>query len=534
MLANRKDGVLSARVVRPAVTVAAASTDVETSETALKDADGKDISGAGIRRRFLEFYESRGHARLPSSSLVPEDPTVLLTIAGMLQFKPVFMGQEERKVPCATTTQKCVRTNDIENVGVTARHHTFFEMLGNFSFGDYFKKEAIQWAWELATKEYGLDASRVWVSVFREDDEAYNIWKDVVGVPEERIKRMDEADNYWAAGPTGPCGPCSELYWDFHPERGTGPECDLDDDSRFIEFYNLVFMEFSRSADGTVSPLARKNIDTGMGLERMAQILQEKPNNYETDLIRPIIDKAASMAGMTYDGATDAEKLKLKVIGDHVRAVSYLIADGDGGDAILIDPVLEMVDRDLRLCEELGVTLKYVLNTHCHADHITGSGLIKKKMPSVKSVIAEASGAKADVKVKHGDRVSFGDLHVEVRATPGHTAGCVSYVFDDKVFTGDALLIRGCGRTDFQEGSSETLYDAEHSRIFTLPDDTVVYPAHDYKGHRSSTVGEEKRLNPRLSKSKPEFVDIMNKLELSYPKKIDEALPANMVCGIQD
>ena len=328
MLANRKDGVLSARVVRPAVTVAAASTDVETSETALKDADGKDISGAGIRRRFLEFYESRGHARLPSSSLVPEDPTVLLTIAGMLQFKPVFMGQEERKVPCATTTQKCVRTNDIENVGVTARHHTFFEMLGNFSFGDYFKKEAIQWAWELATKEYGLDASRVWVSVFREDDEAYNIWKDVVGVPEERIKRMDEADNYWAAGPTGPCGPCSELYWDFHPERGTGPECDLDDDSRFIEFYNLVFMEFSRAADGTTTPLARKNIDTGMGLERMAQILQDKPNNYETDLIRPIIDKAASMAGMTYASASDAEKLKLKVIGDHVRAVSYLISDG--------------------------------------------------------------------------------------------------------------------------------------------------------------------------------------------------------------
>ena len=213
---------------------------------------------------------------------------------------------------------------------------------------------------------------------------------------------------------------------------------------------------------------------------------------------------------------------------------TYLIADGDGGEAILIDPVLEMVDRDLRLCEELGVTLRYVLNTHCHADHITGSGAIKQKMPSVRSVIAEASGARADVKVSHGDRVSFGDLHVEVRATPGHTAGCVSYVFDDKVFTGDALLIRGCGRTDFQEGSSDQLYDAVHAQIFSLPEDTVVYPAHDYKGHRSSTVGEEKRLNPRLSKSKPEFVDIMNKLELSYPKKIDVALPANMVCGIQD
>ena len=160
------------------------------------------------------------------------------------RFKNIFTGLESRDYQRAVTSQKCVRAggkhNDLENVGYTARHHTFFEMLGNFSFGDYFKKEAIQWAWELATKEYGLDASRIWVSVFREDDEAYNIWKDVVGVPEERVKRMDEADNYWAAGPTGPCGPCSELYWDFHPERGTGPECDLDDDSRFIEFYNLV------------------------------------------------------------------------------------------------------------------------------------------------------------------------------------------------------------------------------------------------------------------------------------------------------
>lgn len=213
---------------------------------------------------------------------------------------------------------------------------------------------------------------------------------------------------------------------------------------------------------------------------------------------------------------------------------TYLIADGPGGDAILIDPVLEMVDRDLKLIDELGVNLKYCLNTHCHADHITGSGVIKGKMPGVKSVIAAASGAVSDVKVKHGDRVEFGDLYVEVRATPGHTNGCVSYVFDDKVFTGDALLIRGCGRTDFQEGSSEGLYDVVHQQIFSLPDDTIVYPAHDYKGHRSSTVGEEKRLNPRLSKTKAEFVDIMNKLELSYPKKIDVALPANMVCGIQD
>jgi alanyl-tRNA synthetase len=355
VLAHRKEGVVTARVVRPAVTVAAASTETAEAKVDLKDAAGKDISGSGIRRRFLEFYESRGHARLPSSSLVPEDPTVLLTIAGMLQFKPVFMGQEERKVPCATTTQKCVRTNDIENVGVTQRHHTFFEMLGNFSFGDYFKKEAIQWAWELATVEYGLDKSRVWVSVFREDDEAYAIWRDVVGVPEERIKRMDEADNFWAAGPTGPCGPCSELYWDFHPERGV-EGADLDDDSRFIEFYNLVFMEMSRDANGETTPLAKKNIDTGMGLERMAQILQGKPNNYETDLIRPIIDKAADMAGISYDDADDAAKLKLKVIGDHTRAVAYLIADGvlpsNVGRGYIVRRLLRRVVRCGRL---LGV-----------------------------------------------------------------------------------------------------------------------------------------------------------------------------------
>ena len=213
---------------------------------------------------------------------------------------------------------------------------------------------------------------------------------------------------------------------------------------------------------------------------------------------------------------------------------TYLIADGASRDAVLIDPVLEMVDRDLALVDELGVRLKYVINTHCHADHVTGSGLIKARRPEVKSVIATASGANADVKIAHGDRVEFGSLFLETRATPGHTEGCLSYVFDDKVFTGDALLIRGCGRTDFQGGSSDTLYDSVRDQIFSLPDETVVYPAHDYKGHRSSTVGEEKTHNPRLGKGKDEFVEIMANLELAYPKKIDVALPRNMVCGIQD
>jgi len=209
---------------------------------------------------------------------------------------------------------------------------------------------------------------------------------------------------------------------------------------------------------------------------------------------------------------------------------TYLLADG--GEAVLIDPVLEQVDRDLQLVAELGVTLKYAINTHCHADHVTGTGQIKERAPSVKSIISAASGAAADLKISHGDRVEFGKLALEVRATPGHTNGCVSYVLDNMVFTGDALLVRGCGRTDFQGGSSEVLYDSVHSQIFSLPDATVVYPAHDYKGHTSSTVGEEKRLNPRLTKSKAEFVQIMAELGLPYPKKFDEALPKNMKCGL--
>lgn len=235
--------------------------------------------------------------------------------------------QVPRAVPRATTSQKCVRTNDIENVGVTKRHHTFFEMLGNFSFGDYFKRDAIKWAWQLATEEFGLAPERVWVSVFNQDDEAYDIWRNEIGVPAERIQRLGEKDNFWAAGPTGPCGPCSELYYDFHPEKGPAGAT-VEDDDRFIEFYNLVFMEFSRGADGKLTPLANKNIDTGMGLERMAQILQRVPNNYETDLIFPIIEKAAQLAKVEYGKADEATRTRLKVIGDHTRAVVYLISDG--------------------------------------------------------------------------------------------------------------------------------------------------------------------------------------------------------------
>jgi alanyl-tRNA synthetase len=298
---------------------------------------------------------------MASASLIPEDPTVLLTIAGMLPFKPVFLGQQERPAPRATSSQKCIRTNDIENVGRTARHHTFFEMLGNFSFGDYFKQQAIEWAWQLSTQVYGVDPKHLVVSVFREDDEAEQIWRDVVGVNPKRIIRMDEADNFWASGPTGPCGPCSEIYYDFKPELGDDG-IDLEDDDRFIEFYNLVFMQYNRDAEGSLSPLANRNIDTGLGLERMAQILQRVPNNYETDLIFPLIKAAADLAGVDYHQLDDARQTSLKVIGDHSRAVTQLICDGvtasNLGRGYILRRLLRRVVRHGRL---LGIDQPFLV-----------------------------------------------------------------------------------------------------------------------------------------------------------------------------
>tara|TARA_Y100001968_G_scaffold316995_1_gene345477 strand:- start:863 stop:3526 length:2664 start_codon:yes stop_codon:yes gene_type:complete len=287
----------------------------------------RPASGAEIRSAFLKFYSEKSHKIIPSASLIPEDPTVLLTIAGMLPFKPVFLGKAKPPAPRATSSQKCIRTNDIENVGLTARHHTFFEMLGNFSFGDYFKTEAIEWAWELITDIYNLDPQNLIISVFREDDEAEEIWRNVVGVAPEKIIRMDEADNFWSSGSTGPCGPCSEIYYDFKPELGI-VNIDLEDDTRFIEFYNLVFMQYNRDSNGTLIPLENCNIDTGMGLERMAQILQGVPNNYETDLIFPLIKKIALLVNLDYKKIDNKKKISLKIIADHSRAVTQLISDG--------------------------------------------------------------------------------------------------------------------------------------------------------------------------------------------------------------
>jgi len=338
----------------------------------------RPLSGTQIRQRFLDFYAKKDHQILPSSSLVPEDPTVLLTIAGMLPFKPIFLGQRSPDFPRATTSQKCIRTNDIENVGRTARHHTFFEMLGSFSFGDYFKEQAITWAWELATVEFGLPPEHLAVSVFEDDEEAYGLWRDQIGVSEARIQRLGEADNFWVSGPTGPCGPCSEIYYDFHPEQGDGT-IDLEDDRRFIEFYNLVFMEYSRDLAQTLTPLQHKSIDTGMGLERMAQILQGVPNNYETDLIFPIVDTAAGIAGINYGQSGEAAQVSLKVIGDHVRAVIHMIADGitasNLGRGYVLRRLIRRVVRHGRL---LGIERPFII-------------------PVAETAIALAAGAYPDV-----------------------------------------------------------------------------------------------------------------------------------------
>lgn len=324
------------------------------------------LSGNDIRQLFLDFYTQRGHQPLPSASLVPEDPTVLLTIAGMLPFKPIFLGQRTPEFKRATTSQKCIRTNDIENVGRTKRHHTFFEMLGNFSFGDYFKAQAIAWGWELSTQVFGISPENLVVSVFEDDDEAFAIWRDHIGVTEKRIKRMGADDNFWVSGITGPCGPCSEIYYDFHPELGDD-HINLEDDGRFIEFYNLVFMQYNRDASGNLTPLQNQNIDTGMGLERMAQILQKVPNNYETDLIFPIIETAAKIAKIDYHKGDENTKVSLKVIGDHVRAVVHMISDeiraSNVGRGYVLRRLIRRVVRHGRLIGIAGEFINQVAET---------------------------------------------------------------------------------------------------------------------------------------------------------------------------
>src|SRR5690349_20145175 len=295
------------------------------------------MKSSDIRSRFLKYFEKNGHTIVASSPLVPgNDPTLLFTNSGMVQFKDVFLGQEKRPYVRATTSQRCVRAggkhNDLENVGYTARHHTFFEMLGNFSFGDYFKRDAIRFAWELLTGVYKLPKEKLWTTVYHEDDEAYEIWTKAIGVPADRCIRIGDkpgagkyqSDNFWQMADTGPCGPCSEIFYDHGPGIPGGPPGSPDaDGDRYIEIWNLVFMQFNRDDKGVLNPLPKPSVDTGMGLERIAAVLQGVHSNYEIDLFQDLIKAAARETG-----AKDLQNNSLKVIADHIRATAFLIVDG--------------------------------------------------------------------------------------------------------------------------------------------------------------------------------------------------------------
>src|SRR5210317_1550977 len=292
---------------------------------------------AEIRRKFLDYFAKQNHAIEPSSSLVPHnDKTLLFTNSGMVPFKDVFSGAEKRPYKRAASCQRCVRAggkhNDLENVGYTARHHTFFEMLGNFSFGDYFKKDAIDYAWRLLTEDYGMEKDRLWVTVYQTDDEAFDIWTQQIGVPAERVIRIGDkpggaefdSDNFWAMGDTGPCGPCSEIFYDHGADYYGGlPGSEDEDGGRYVEIWNLVFMQFDRSADGSLQPLPKPCVDTGMGLERLAAVLQGVQSNYDTDLFQALIKAAAKLTN-----TTDLSNSSLNVIADHIRACAFLISVG--------------------------------------------------------------------------------------------------------------------------------------------------------------------------------------------------------------
>ena len=320
-----------------------------------------------VRKKFLDFFSSKGHELVESSSLLPvDDKTLLFTNSGMNQFKEVFLGAEKRKYTTATSSQRCIRAggkhNDLENVGYTLRHHTFFEMLGNFSFGDYFKREAILYAWELLTKVYKLSPDRLWVTVHFEDIESEEIWLKEIGIPKERISKLDE-DNFWSMGDTGPCGPCSEIFFDHGDNfSGNPPAEGADTGDRYVEIYNLVFMQFERNLQGNLNPLPKPSVDTGMGLERITSVMQGTNDNYETDLFKPLIKKIAIELG-----ENDLKNPSLRVIADHLRSSTYLIADGlsisnEGRGYVL----RRIVRRALRHAYKINPDIEHPLSKLAH------------------------------------------------------------------------------------------------------------------------------------------------------------------------
>lgn len=484
----------------------------------------KYLTGNEIRQKYLDFFKERGHLVLPSASLIPhDDPTLLLIGAGMAPFKPYFTGKVKPPATRITTCQKCVRTGDIENVGRTARHHTYFEMLGNFSFGDYFKKEVIPWAWEFLTKVLELPADKLWITVYPKDQEAYDLWHDVCGVPAERIVKLE--DNWWEIASGGPCGPDSEIHIDLGEERGCGspdcgPGCDC---GRFLELWNLVFTQYNKEADGSYTPLQHKNIDTGLGLERVASVLQEKPSNFETDLIFPIIEYACKVSGKTYN-ADPKDDISLKVIADHARSVTFMIGDGilpsNEGRGYILRRVLRRAIRHGRL---LGIRKEFLVGAadlviDMYGDHYTD---LREKKSYIEKVIAMEENSflqtleqgtdllnqKIDAMRKAGSTVLNGEDAFQLYDTFGFPWELTEEILEEQGFTMDkegfekameAQRERARAARNDKEGKP-VLYETRHLNLGNLTVDeaskngkvAAIFPAHDTQPIQNAKSGDE-------------------------------------------
>ncbi len=388
------------------------------------------MTGSQIRQKFLDYFAERGHRVVRSSSLVPgNDPTLLFTNAGMNQFKDVFLGLEKRDYTRAASSQKCVRAggkhNDLDNVGYTRRHHTFFEMLGNFSFGDYFQRDAIAFAWELMTQGYGLPKERLYFTVFREDDEAERLWQEVAGVPKDRIFRLDEEDNFWQMGDTGPCGPNSEIHYDLGPDAGPG-SMPRNAGERFVEIWNLVFMQFDRDVSGKLTPLPKPSVDTGMGLERMAAVLQGKLSNYETDLIRPIIDRAGELFKKPY-GEDDRADTAMRINADHARSTAFLINDGvlpsNEGRGYVLRKIMRRALRNARM---VGVSDPYLYQlTGFVAEHM------RDAYPEMMESIQRVARVVKDEEHRYATTFQVAEKFFQDEAKGGAITGAASFKLYD-------------------------------------------------------------------------------------------------------
>ncbi len=442
------------------------------------------MKSSEIRQKFLEFFESHGHTRVPSSSLVPgNDPTLLFTNAGMVQFKDVFLGQDQRSYVRAASSQRCVRAggkhNDLENVGYTARHHTFFEMLGNFSFGDYFKRNAIQFAWEFLTVTLGIPQDRLWVTVYAEDDEAADIWLNEVGVNPARFVRIGTTDNFWQMGDTGPCGPCSEIFYDHGPDVAGGPPGSADaDGDRYIEIWNLVFMQYNRDSSGELHPLPRPSVDTGMGLERISAVMQQVHSNYDIDLFQDLIKAAARETG-----AQHLADNSLKVIADHIRACAFLITDGvipssEGRGYVLRRIIRRAIRHGYRLGQKEPFFYRLV------ADLSQVMGAAYPELPAAKdrvaSVLRQEEERFAET-LEHGMQVLEGALGRNVKVLDGETAFRLYDTFGFPLdLTADIARERGISvdNDGFEKAMARQREQARAANKFTMTEGLAYHGDH--------------------------------------------------------